>query len=342
MMETKEAKKSRKLIALVLIAALLAMISVPVILFGNQARSLATLRKVDDYPLYVMHRYGYYEFDEYLQVGLQANGGRATAARERVGQWACSCFSTVNEDGQAILGRNFDWYNRPTLLLFAHPPDGYASASMVDISYLGLDTSEPSWSDRIQLLSAPYLPFDGMNEAGLAVGMMAVPSAQASHDPQKVTIDSLAAIRLLLDNAGSVDEAISLLQAHNVAWGGGPPLHYLVADAAGDSAVVEYVGGEMKVLRNKDSWQVSTNFVLSGQDPESAKSLCWRYRKAYETLEQANGDISRPEALDLLEEVSQELTMWSVVYDMTGRDISAVMGRHFDRVHEFELRMRDR
>jgi hypothetical protein len=341
-METKEGKKSRKLTAVVLIAALLVMLLVAAILFGNRARSLATLRKVDDYPLYVMHRYGDYEFDEYLQVGLQANAGRPTAGRGRAGQWACSCFSTLNEDGQAIFGRNFDWYNRPTLLLFAHPPDGYASASMVDISYLGLDTSEPSWSDRIQLLSAPYLPFDGMNEAGLAVGMMAVPSAQPGYDSQKVTIDSLAAIRLLLDNAGSVDEAISLLQAYNIAWGGGPPLHYLVADASGDSAVVEFVGGELKVLRSKDPWQVSTNFVISGKDPDGAKSLCWRYRKAYEALERAAGSISRWEAMDLLEKVSQDLTIWSVVYDMTGGDISAVMGRDFDRVHEFELRMQDR
>lgn len=339
-METKEGKKSRTLIAFVLIAALLAMLLVPVLLFGNQARSLATLRKVDTYPLYVMHRYGDYEFDEYLQVGMQADAGRRTAGR--AGQWACSCFSTLNADGQALFGRNFDWYNRPTLLLFAHPPDGYASASMVDVSYLGLDASEPSWSDRIRLLSAPYLPFDGMNEAGLAVGMMAVPSAQPAYDPKKVTIDSLAAIRLLLDNAGSVDEALSLLPAYNIVWGGGPPLHYLVADASGDSAVVEFIGGEMKVLRSKDPWQVSTNFVISGQNPNSAKSLCWRYRKAYETLEQANGDISRLEVMDLLDQVSQDLTMWSVVYDMTGGKISAVMGRDFDRVDEFELRMQDR
>ena len=37
-----------------------------------------------------------------------------------------------------LLGRNFDWYEHPALILFTDPPDGYASVSMVDISYLGV------------------------------------------------------------------------------------------------------------------------------------------------------------------------------------------------------------
>jgi hypothetical protein len=338
----------RKLVAFGAVVGLSGLVVVLALLAGNQTRSLLTLRKVDDYPLYVMHRYGDYGFDEYLQGGMRTDVGQRTDAGppanqpEPSAQWACTCFATMDSEGHAILGRNFDWFNRPTLLLFSHPPGGYASVSMVDISYLGFDALEPTWEERVRLLEAPYLPFDGLNEAGLAVGMMAVPNANAGTDPHKVTIDSLAAIRLLLDHAGSADEAISLLGGYNINWGGGPPLHYLVADLSGDSAVIEFVGGVMKVLRSEEPWQVSTNFVISGEDPGQARSLCWRYARASERLEWAAGRISRQEAMELLEDVSQDLTMWSVVYDMTDGDVSVAMGRDYDQIHEFALSMQNR
>jgi hypothetical protein len=297
---------------------------------------------VDDYPLYVMSHFDDYAFDEYLQNGQQAGAVSPALEARLVAEWACTCFATTDREGHAILGRNFDWYNRPTLLLFTHPAGGYASASMVDISYLGFDTSKPSWEDRLRLLEAPYLPFDGLNEAGLAVGMMAVPDASIGTEPEKVTIDSLAAIRLLLDYAGSVEEAISLLGEYNITWGHGPPLHYLVSDRGGDSAVIEFVDGEMKVLRSEEPWQVSTNFVISDKDPGRARSLCWRYAKAFDALERAAGAISQLEAMELLEDTAQDLTMWSVVYDMTAGDISAAMGRDFDQIHKFTLKMQSR
>jgi hypothetical protein len=332
----------RKLTALVVIGGMLALLVVVAISFGNQARSLLTLRQVDDYPLYVMSHYGDYQFDEYLHGGHRAAADPPARQARPAMSWACTCFATVSREGHAILGRNFDWYNRPSLLLSTHPPDGYASTSMVDISYLGFGASEPSWADRLRLWDAPYLPFDGMNEAGLAVGMMAVPNASIGTDPDKVTIDSLAAIRLLLDYAGSVEETISLLGEYNIAWGGGPPLHYLISDRYGDSAVIEFVDGEMKVLRSEEPWQVSTNFVVSGKDPEQARSLCWRYAKASEVLEEAASGITQPEAMELLKDTAQDLTMWSVVYDMTAGDISVAMGRDYDQMHEFTLRMQDR
>ncbi len=96
-----------------------------------------------------------------------------------------------------------------------------------------------------------------MNERGLAVGMMAVPSAQAGSDSRKVTIDSLAAIRLLLDKAQSVDEALSLLGAYNIDWGSGPPLHYLIADST-------WKLGGGRVRRRRDEGPAQRTAVAGG------------------------------------------------------------------------------
>ncbi len=310
------------------------------VLARSPLRSLLTFRQVDDYPLYVMHLYEDYHFDDWLKTGTQADANLPLIPPPTTAPWACTCFSAFGRPGQAILGRNFDWYNHPTLLLFTHPPHGYDSVSMVDISYLGFGADKPSWGDRLRLLDAAYWPFDGMNERGLAVGMMAVPDAQATNDTHKVTIDSLAAIRLLLDKAQSVDEALSLLGAYNIDWGSGPPLHYLIADSSGDSAVVEFVGGEMKVLRNEQPWQVATNFSLSGHSPESAMLQCDRYATASRTLEQAQDRVSQQDAMALLADVSQPSTMWSVVYDMQNGQIAVAMGHNYGQVHQFELGMK--
>lgn len=320
-------------LSLILLAGLVVLLRFPL----NQLRTLASLRTVDDHPLYVMTYYG-----RYPGPGVPA-GSRPAASRPAGGtEWACTCFAALGQAGDMSFGRNFDWYDHPALLLFTDPPDGYASVSMVDISYLGYGRELPSWRDRLNLLSAPLLPFDGLNERGLAVGMMAVPHAEGGRDPRKATLDGLEVIRLLLDRVQDVDQAIALLQDYNVDFGGGPPVHYLVADASGHAAVIEYIAGEVRALRNTERWQVATNFVIAEAMPQGAQSGCWRYNAAYEALQRTGGIMSTQEAMPLLQEVSQENTIWSTVYNMTSGQIRVAMGRKYDRVHTFRLKMDDR
>ena len=49
-----------------------------------------------------------------------------------------------------------------------------------------------------------------MNEQGLAIGMMTVSAAHGPDDPQKQTVSSLLIIRLILDYAKNVEEAIAI------------------------------------------------------------------------------------------------------------------------------------
>ncbi|MGD8466330.1 MAG: hypothetical protein PVI09_20930, partial [Anaerolineae bacterium] len=149
-------------------------------LTGAQISTLSSLQQVDDYPLYVMHYQGDYE-SLVAQWQDRARVDVMEPAASLAG-WACSLFAALGDEGAMLYGRNFDWRFSPGLLLFTEPPDGYASVSMVDIEYLGfgagnaenLADREPE--DLQDLLYAPWLPFDGMNETGLAVGMAAVPA----------------------------------------------------------------------------------------------------------------------------------------------------------------------
>lgn len=65
-------------------------------------------------------------------------------------------------------------------------------------------------------LAAPYLPFDGINEKGVAIALLAVPEAEVSYSADKVTLSTTTAIRLVLDKAANVDEAIDLLKQYNI------------------------------------------------------------------------------------------------------------------------------
>jgi choloylglycine hydrolase len=298
-------------------------------------RTLLSLRKVDDHPLYVMNYYGDYALPS---TGTAVRRPLANVATEPA--WACTCFAALADAQAGLFGRNFDWYDHPALLLFTAPPGRYASVSMVDISYLGLGRETPSWAARRRLLAAPRLPFDGMNERGLVVGMMAVPQAEAPFEAEREIVDSLVLIRLLLDYAGNVEEALAIFTQCNIDWGGGPPLHYLVADAKGQSAVVEFVGGDMRVLRNLQPWQVATNFVLSEAQPQGADSECWRYNRAYQVLQGSGGYLSMGEAMSLLQSVSQANTVWSTVYGIGEDQVQVAMGGAYDRVYSFPFEVR--
>jgi hypothetical protein len=298
--------------------------------------TLVSLDQVDEHPLYVMRYYGPYTSDLLLRTGLEK------AIYQRIRQTtlpdACTCFAGLSPEGKRVFGRNFDWYDHPALLLYTDPPNGYASVSMVDIFYLGYQAGRDPSTGRAALLLAPYLPFDGMNEAGLAVGMMAMPHARDTREPNQITIDSLRAIRVLLDYAGSTDEAISLLQEYHIVFPE-TPIHYLISDASGSSAVVEFIDGEMHVIGNDQPWQVATNFLLAEVEPKGASSPCGRYNAAYEVLAAATGNVSQFEAMAILEEVSAPHTIWSAVYDLTGGHVEIVMDRDYAQVLTYHLGM---
>ncbi len=297
----------------------------------EQAATLRSLEKVDDYPLYALRYQGSY------QTLLSVPDRRA----ELPPTWACSLFAALGDQSNRLYGRNFDWEYSPAVLLFTASPGVYASASMVDIAYLLPSNqarllAESTLEERKPLLNAPRLPFDGMNEYGLVVGMAAVPSAAPPRDALKPTIGSLGIIRQMLDQARTVDEALAVISRYNIDMQGSPPLHYLIADASGRAALVEFDQGQTIVRPNEASWHLATNFIRSAV-PGTGQGNCWRYDKLYAALDASGGKIPSNRALDLLQGVSQDSTQWSVVYGISTGEITITMGRQYGNRHTFHL-----
>ena len=337
-------KVLQQIIGIVLILLLSVGCGVPG-LSKEEVATLSSLEQVDDYPLYTMRYYGAYEERVTSAEGVKAWVRASLPSPDLTAlspAWACSLLAALGDADSMLYGRNFDWEYSPAVLLFTSPPDGYASVSMVDIAYLGFEGAQASkltdlpLIERRALLDAPRLPFDGMNEHGLVVGMAAVPPGEMRPDPDKETIGSLGVIRKMLDHASNVDEAVAILQTHNIDLRGGPPLHYLIAAPSGRSVLVEFYQGEMVIIPNETPWHLATNFLRASVG-ESAEGRCWRYDRISQRLTEAEGQITRQDAMDLLAEVSQDETQWSIVYGISTGDVSVAMGRQYDTLHTSHL-----
>ena len=311
----------------------------------DEAATLDSLEQVDDYPLYTMHYYG-----SYAERAASVEGSeRGVSASRRVSSvtaslpaWGCSLFAALGDADEMVYGRNFDWDYSPAVLLFTHPPEGYASVSMVDIAYFGFEgarahgLTDLPLVERRALLDTPRLPFDGMNERGLVVGMAAVSPGQMVPDPNKETTGSLRVIRKMLDQAGDVDDAVAILASYNIDFEGGPPIHYLIADSSGRAALVEFYQGEMVIFANETPYHLATNFLRASAG-ESAEGECWRYDKLSQRLRETEGRMTAQGAMDLLAAVSQEGTQWSIVYGISTGDVSVAMEQQYGAPHTFYL-----
>jgi hypothetical protein len=187
-----------------------------------------------------------------------------------------------------------------------------------------------------RLLNAPLLPFDGMNERGLAVGLAADDGATARPEPGRPTVGSVRILRLVLDQAATVDEAVTVFGRYNLDFYGGPPLHYLLVDATGASAVVEFVGGRMRVDKGRSGWRALTNAPVVGV-PEQRRRDDHRYGLIAAALDKAGGTVEAPAALEILNDVRQAHTRWSVTYGLRSGEVRLVTATGED--HRYQLPM---
>jgi hypothetical protein len=300
-------------------------------LSADAIATLSSLEKIDDYPFYVMHYSGDYA---YPHTGAVSPG---------IEDYSCSLFATLSNAGDKVYGRNFDWEYSPSLLLFSEPSDGYASVSMVNLTFLGISPANSMvladlpLAQRTKLLAAPSLPFDGMNEYGLSIAMAAIPqeySDDAAYNSSKPSIGSVGIIRQILDHARDIDEALAIFEQYNIDFSGGPPIHYLLADRRGKAVLVEFYQQKLVQLPNTNPWHLATNHLRCIAEGDGG---CWRYHLISEQLNASHGVLDSQSAMLLLSEVKQDSTQWSSVYNMTTGKVDLVIAKQYGTVYSFQL-----
>lgn len=155
-------------------------------------------------------------------------------------------------------GRNFDWMQSDFGCIVLQMPAGkgarHASVSIingnpaVDGALLDNDSIDGDYRNFL-----PCMAMDGINDAGVAANINII-----HHTPgdayirrEEGDLSCVSVVRYVLDNAGSVDEAIGLLSRRKVSQDlvakAGDDTHFMISDAE-KTAVVEYDNGEMVVL----------------------------------------------------------------------------------------------
>ena len=335
---------------------LLILFITTLILFRNELRSLASLKKVDNYGMYQMTYYGDYGFDEFLKVGAESDADIEAFVTRRLLKGlpidlgvtgdGCTAFVVKNENDDILFGRNFDFTYSPSLQLYTTPDNGYASVSTVNLSFLGYSEDnlpDGGFFESFLTLAAPFLPFDGMNEKGLAITSLAVPEAEAPYYSDKVTLNTTTAMRLVLDNAATVEEAVDLLRQYNIYFSNGIACHYLIADASGHSAIVEYINQELCIVETDEEYQIASNFIAyDGLNIGEGFTEFERYDKVQNAIEVNEGTLEAEGAIQLLVDVGIfdgdiDKLQWSVLYNLTTGDGEIFANRKMDNIIEFHL-----
>lgn len=320
---------------------------------GDYIMTVASIQKVNNTNLYTMTYHGDYHFDEFLQVGASSNHQLLDFLWKTLppnlpidltaGEFACTSYTAVTPDNHPLMGRNLDIASTPAILVRTNPKNGYRSMSMTALSYIGFSMDNPpdTLEEKLLALSTAYIPLDGINEKGLTVCVLVAKNGTpASQQTSKIDITTTTAIRLILDKAATVNEALELLRKYDMHSGDNTAYHFMIADALGNSAVVEYINNEMVVFENK---RVCANFLLETRDDISGLGYD-RYWKVRESLDETGAVITHQEAIALLEacrwnEPNREdvSTQWSCVYDLREKSVDIVMHEDWENVLTFKL-----
>ncbi len=297
---------------------------------------------------------GEYGFDEFISRGGAASDAEVVAFLSKMvpasaglsfggSPFGCSTISTIDPAGNYLFGRNFDWNTCSAMIVHSVPENGYASISTVNTDFINMSGLKLSLlPDETQAIICMYAPLDGMNEKGLAVSVnMIQDSADISQNTDKPDVTTTTAIRLLLDKAANVDEAIKLLDEYDMHASMGFMMHLALSDTKGRSAVVEYLDNKMVVTETP----VVTNFYLAEGEKHGIGTAQSheRYEILMKTLSE-NKSMSMENVRDALDNVSKhnfgefESTEWSVVLNQSAGEVHYYHRENYDTRYTFSIK----
>lgn len=407
MNQTQKPISRRKKIATRIVVGVLALVMLLAVsiygLWYNEISTIASIRLLKDRndahldgAVYTMHvRGGFYLDDFVAQGGVKNDSELIDFITSKITKGlvdmkisnpeiGCSSFTARSESGDRLFGRNYDFSKTNTCIVFTEANRGrHASISTADLQFLGIDVEKNlnSFMDKVITLAATYTPLDGINDAGVSCGIYmtyqggekTIPTDQTT---QKPDLTSTTLLRLILDYADSVEEAVSIAASYDLHDSAKTSYHYMVADSSGKSAILEWVANtdstdndgaarelvvtyhdedtHIGALEGATDYQVITNFIIQpgyyeGSPTEDKKGLD-RYEKIYEELNKTNGVVQDEQAaMDILQTVGRRnwknddkngCTVHSVVYNMTDKSMVWVPNENYDdpnSVYEFHI-----
>lgn len=173
---------------------------------------------------------------------------------------ACTSFVLRAQDGSFVYGRTME-FGLPLQSQFIVMPRGFAFTGTGPDGTAGTGLG---WTGKYGVAGTNgvgmKVVIDGMNEKGLAGGMLYLPGLaqfqEVSPAEAKTSIAGYELLTWILTNFASVDEVkaqlptIKVNRAPQAAFHGPVPLHVTLHDMNGKSLVIEYVGGKLNMYDN--------------------------------------------------------------------------------------------
>ena len=406
---SKETKKKKLPWKKILIAAAAVVLGLILILgitvwamWGNEISTLLSMEQIRerndshlDGSVYKMEVKGDFYLDEFVEQGGASSDaelidfitGKITKGLIDMSisesEIACSSFTATTEDGDKLFGRNYDFSKTNTCIVITEANEGrHASISTVDLQFLGLDVDSDvnGLMNRITCLAAPYAPLDGVNDAGVACGIymsyQGEETVATDQNTDRPDFTSTTLLRLILDYADNVDEAVEIARAYDLHDSAKTSYHYMVADADGRSVILEWVTAtdstdndgsarEPNVIYNDNDgalgeaeaaadYQWITNFILTpgyyeGSEDTEKKGYD-RYERIGEELAKTDGVVADEKAaMDILAIVGRRTwknddgngcTVHSVVYNLTDKTAMWIPNENYtDETAVFTFRL---
>jgi len=256
------------------------------------------------------------------------------------GNFGCSAFTAATPEGQRLFGRNFDYDETDVLVFYTKPKEGYASYGVTDLTFFDIGTSGGFEGDsapaKALMLVAPYVTMDGINEAGVGVGILQLDIDELHQDNGRSDLLIFAAIRGILDKCATVDEALAFLESYDIHSFLGRSYHLFITDKTGKSVIVEWTDEKTFIVEDT----ACTNDVMSNNEFYDPQWQCDRYDTIKSWLAEKNGVLTADEAMTVTSDASWEKeggrgTEWSCVYNLDGFTLDICLDRDYETKHSF-------
>ncbi len=236
---------------------------------------------------------------------------------------------------EAVFAKSFDWTIGDGLVVVNK--SGIAKEALVG------DENPARWTSTYGSVTfnqyGRELPMGGINEAGLVAEVMWLDEAEYPPVDERPALSCLQWVQYVLDTCATVKEVVSAQNNVRIYADNPARLHYLVADAAGDCAAVEFLAGEAvihtsielpaPVLAN-DPYGEDATFWLKheGASPKAAalegvasekrfaRAAAWLESYGADAMDSATGADYAAAVLD--DVASPEYSQWRIVYDVAG------------------------
>ena len=354
-------------VLLTLLALILVLIIAFVVVYFTRLRTMATIEKHSDYPdgfnMYSMTVKYDYDVNDILNSGYTDTQGFVNEVikealpllpiKMEMPSFGCSTYRAFNPEGDAIMGRNYDFkLDTSCMAVFCEPKNGYKSISFCALNNFSACAPETSIVQKMACLAAPFGVLDGVNEKGVSMAVLTLDSEPTDQNTGKQKITSSLIIRMVLDSCATTQEAVELMKQYDMLAVNGRDYHYFISDASGDSVVVEYDCEVPERTLTVTPMPAITNFfgmyidkVESNQRNGMYGHGKERYDKMMAIIEPNNDILDNENAWAALQNASSapnpesvtSNTQWSIIFNNAKGTADITIRRHWGDVFSFAI-----